>query len=104
MGGLSGPAGARIPGLTGDRRRDEDFDPRWACLGGWPKPIRRKVGPVLLSLAAAMVAALCYGVAAVMQAMAARAASPRSARMAGGGAAAPRAGDATPCLPPRLPV
>jgi drug/metabolite transporter (DMT)-like permease len=43
---------------------------------------------VLLSLAAAMVAALCYGVAAVMQAMAARAASRRSARMAGGGSSA----------------
>src|SRR5207247_10128252 len=64
------------------------FDLRWAWLGGWPKPIRRKVGPVLLSLAAAMVAALCYGVAAVMQAMAARAASRRSARMAGGGSSA----------------
>jgi drug/metabolite transporter (DMT)-like permease len=43
---------------------------------------------VLLSLAAAMVAALCYGVAAVMQAMAARAASRRSAGSAGGGSSA----------------
>jgi len=42
---------------------------------------------VLLSLAAAMVAALCYGVACVMQAMAARAASQRSAGSAGGGSA-----------------
>src|SRR5947207_12961870 len=88
MARLSGPAGARIPGLTGDRRLDEDFDPRWACLGGWPKTIRRKVGPVLLSLAAAMVAALCYGVAAVMQAMDALAASLRTDRMASCGSAA----------------
>ena len=43
---------------------------------------------MLLNLAAAMVAALCYGVAAVMQAMAARAASRRSARTAGGGSSA----------------
>jgi drug/metabolite transporter (DMT)-like permease len=43
---------------------------------------------VLLSLAAAMVAALCYGVAAVMQAMAARAASRRSAGAAGSGSSA----------------
>jgi drug/metabolite transporter (DMT)-like permease len=43
---------------------------------------------VLLSLAAAVVAALCYGVAAVMQAMAVRAASRRTARTAGGGSAA----------------
>jgi drug/metabolite transporter (DMT)-like permease len=41
---------------------------------------------VLVSLAAAVVAALCYGVAAVMQAMAARAASRRSARSAGSSA------------------
>ena len=42
---------------------------------------------MLLSLAAAMLAALCYGVAAVMQAMAVRAASRRSARTAGGSSA-----------------
>jgi len=41
---------------------------------------------VLLSLAAAMVAALCYGFACVMQSMAARAASRRSAGSAGGSA------------------
>jgi drug/metabolite transporter (DMT)-like permease len=41
---------------------------------------------VLVSLSAAVVAALCYGVAAVMQAMAARAASRRSARSAGSSA------------------
>jgi drug/metabolite transporter (DMT)-like permease len=43
---------------------------------------------VLVSLAAAVVAALCYGVAAVMQAMAVRAASRRTARTSsrGGGA------------------
>ena len=41
---------------------------------------------MLLSLAAAMVAALCYGIAAVMQAMAARAASRRSAGAAGSAA------------------
>jgi drug/metabolite transporter (DMT)-like permease len=43
---------------------------------------------VLVSLAAAVVAALCYGVAAVMQAMAVRAASRRTARTAGRGSAA----------------
>ena len=42
---------------------------------------------MLVSLAAAVVAALCYGVAAVMQAMAARAASRRSAGPAGGSSA-----------------
>jgi drug/metabolite transporter (DMT)-like permease len=41
---------------------------------------------VLVSLAAAVVAALCYGVAAVMQAMAARAASRRSPRSVGSSA------------------
>jgi drug/metabolite transporter (DMT)-like permease len=41
---------------------------------------RRSVGRVLVSLAAAMVAAVCYGIAAVMQAMAARAASRRASR------------------------
>ena len=41
---------------------------------------------MLVSLAAAMVAALCYGVAAVMQAMAARAASRRTPRSAGSSA------------------
>jgi drug/metabolite transporter (DMT)-like permease len=41
---------------------------------------------VLVSLAAAVVAALCYGVAAVMQAMAARAASRRTPRSAGSSA------------------
>ena len=40
----------------------------------------------MVSLAAAVVAALCYGVAAVMQAMAARAASRRSVRSAGSSA------------------
>jgi drug/metabolite transporter (DMT)-like permease len=43
---------------------------------------------VLVSLAAAVVAALCYGVAAVMQAMAVRAASRRTAGTAGRGSAA----------------
>jgi len=43
---------------------------------------------VLISLAAAVVAALCYGVAAVMQAMAVRAASRRTARSASRGSAA----------------
>ena len=43
---------------------------------------------MLLSLAAAMVAALCYGVAAVMQAMAVRAASRRTAGAAGSGSSA----------------
>ncbi len=43
---------------------------------------------MLLSLAAAMVAALCYGVAAVMQAMAVRAASRRTAGASGGGSSA----------------
>jgi drug/metabolite transporter (DMT)-like permease len=43
---------------------------------------------VLLSLVAAMVAALCYGVAAVMQAMAVRAASRRTVRAAGSGSSA----------------
>ena len=43
---------------------------------------------MLQSLAAAMVTAVCYGVAAVMQAMAVRAASRRSARVAGGGGSA----------------
>ena len=41
---------------------------------------------MLVSLAAAVVAALCYGVAAVMQAMAARAASRRSVRSVGSSA------------------
>lgn len=41
-----------------------------------------------MSLAAAMIAALCYGVAAVMQAMAVRAASRRTAGPASGGSAA----------------
>ena len=41
-----------------------------------------------VSLAAAMVAALCYGVAAVMQAMAVRAASRRTAAGASGGSSA----------------
>src|SRR6516164_9673953 len=45
------------------------------------------VDSVLLSLAAAMVAALCYGFACVMQSMAARAASRRSAGSAGGSSA-----------------
>ena len=45
------------------------------------------VDSVLLSLAAAMVAALCYGFACVMQSMAARAASRRSAGPAGGSSA-----------------
>ena len=40
---------------------------------------RRRVVVVLASMAAALVAALCYGVAAVMQAMAVRAASRRTA-------------------------
>jgi drug/metabolite transporter (DMT)-like permease len=43
---------------------------------------------VLLSLVAAMVAALCYGVAAVMQAMAVRAASRRTVRAAASGSSA----------------
>jgi drug/metabolite transporter (DMT)-like permease len=43
---------------------------------------------VLVSLAAAVVAALCYGVAAVMQAMAVRAASRRTDRTASRGSAA----------------
>ena len=43
---------------------------------------------MLVSLAAAVVAALCYGVAAVMQAMAVRAASRRTARTPGRGSAA----------------
>ncbi len=43
---------------------------------------------MLLSLVAAMVAALCYGVAAVMQAMAVRAASRRTVRAAGSGSSA----------------
>ena len=43
---------------------------------------------MLVSLAAAVVAALCYGVAAVMQAMAVRAASRRTARSASRGSAA----------------
>jgi drug/metabolite transporter (DMT)-like permease len=43
---------------------------------------------VLVSLAAAVVAALCYGVAAVMQAMAVRAASRRTARNGSRGSAA----------------
>jgi drug/metabolite transporter (DMT)-like permease len=43
---------------------------------------------VLVSLAAAVVAALCYGVAAVMQAMAVRAASRRTARTASRGSSA----------------
>ena len=41
---------------------------------------------MLVSLVAAMVAALCYGIAAVMQAMAARAASRRTPRSAGSSA------------------
>ena len=43
---------------------------------------------MLVSLAAAVVAAVCYGVAAVMQAMAVRAASRRTARTPGRGSAA----------------
>ena len=73
------------PASSWDRRLDEDFDPLLGMPRWLAKTIRRRVGPVLLSLAAAMVAALCYGVAAVMQAMAARSrelAVP--ARMAGG--------------------
>ena len=41
--------------------------------------MRRRVRSVLVSMVAALVAALCYGVAAVMQAMAVRAASRRKA-------------------------
>src|ERR1051326_4392365 len=50
-----------------------------ACLAGLPSHQRRRVEVVLVSLAAALVAALCYGIAAVMQAMAVRAASRRTA-------------------------
>src|SRR5690348_12827109 len=48
---------------------------------------RRKVGLVLASLAAALIAALCYGIASVMQAMAARAASRRTPGGRAGGRA-----------------
>ena len=41
--------------------------------------MRRRVGTVWVSLGAALVAALCYGIACVMQAMAVRAASKRKA-------------------------
>ncbi len=57
-------------------------------LGGWEKVARRKVGNVWASLTAAMVAAVCYGIAAVMQAIAVRAASRRTEAAAGGGSAA----------------
>jgi drug/metabolite transporter (DMT)-like permease len=53
---------------------------------------------VLVSLAAAVVAALCYGVAAVMQAMAARAASRRSPRSVG----IPALGNVDPSLVLRM--
>ena len=53
---------------------------------------------MLVSLAAAVVAALCYGVAAVMQAMAARAASRRSARSVG----IPALGNVDPSLVLRM--
>jgi len=56
------------------------------------------VSTVLLSLTAAMVAALCYGIAAVMQAMAARAASRRSA----GSAASSALGNVDPGLVLRM--
>src|SRR5215472_1442059 len=48
-------------------------------LCGRHKIVRRRVGDVVVSMAAALVAALCYGIAAVMQAMAVRAASRRKA-------------------------
>src|SRR5215472_5092563 len=49
-----------------------------SVLCGRHEIVRRRVGDVLVSMAAALVAALCYGVA-VMQAMAVRAASRRKA-------------------------
>src|SRR5262249_15521070 len=50
-----------------------------ACVARVHSRRRRRVGVVLVSMAAALVAALCYGIAAVMQAMAVRAASRRTA-------------------------
>jgi drug/metabolite transporter (DMT)-like permease len=50
-----------------------------AVLSGRSQSVRRRVGHVWVSMAAALVAALCYGIAAVMQAMAVRAASRRKA-------------------------
>lgn len=51
-------------------------------------PGRRIVGSVLVSLAAALLAAVCYGVGSVMQAIAVRASSRRPVIDAAGGAAA----------------
>src|SRR5215470_9435417 len=50
-----------------------------ALLSSRSQIAQRRVGYVWISLAAALVAALCYGIAAVMQAMAVRAASRRKA-------------------------
>jgi drug/metabolite transporter (DMT)-like permease len=53
--------------------------PVWALTNSAAK-VRRKVVIMVASLVAAMVAALCYGIAAVLQAMAVRAASLRPAQ------------------------
>src|SRR5215467_1923948 len=50
-----------------------------ALLSSRSQIAQRRVGYVWISLAAALMAALCYGIACVMQAMAVRAASRRKA-------------------------